>query len=62
MLKNLINYLKYSGVWMGIILNPFHWSFQLQLLKPTDMDPQQHGLYANFGPFWIRMVIDNGTY
>jgi len=47
---------------MGIIFNPFHWSFQFQLLKPTDMDPQQRGLYANLGPFWIRMVIDNGTY
>ena len=62
MLRNLINYLKYSGVWVGIILNPYHWNFQFQLLTPTDIDPKQHGLYVNFGPLWIRMVIDDGTY
>jgi len=62
MLKNLIKYLRYSGVWIGFVLNPFHWNFQFQLLKPTEMDPHQRGLYINFGPFWLRMVIDDGTY
>jgi hypothetical protein len=24
-MKKVFNYLKYSGVWIGLIVNPFHW-------------------------------------
>ena len=61
-LRNLIKYVQYSGIWIGFVLNPFHWEFKMVIVKPTEMDPKQYGFSINFGPMWIRMVIDNGTY
>ena len=62
MLKNLLNYLKFSGVWIGFVVNPYHWEFKAEYSSPTDLDPAQHKAALHIGPFWIRGVIDDGTY
>lgn len=48
---SMFNYLKYSGIWLGVVVNPYHWRFGIR-----DYDPGA----IFFGPFWIRVVIDNG--
>lgn len=59
-MQKLLNYLKYSGVWIGLVLNPYHWEFKLQIGGPTELDPNMHFAFLTFGPFWIRIVIDDG--
>ena len=58
----LKNYLKYSGLWGGFVLNPFHWEFALQYLPPDEFNPNQRGFFISFGPVWIRAILDDGQW
>lgn len=57
-----MKWIKHSGVWLGIVVNPFHWQLQFTTFGPTDMDPAKSGFYINLGPVWIRAVIDDGSW
>jgi hypothetical protein len=61
-LQKLLNYLKYSGVWIGFVLNPYHWEVDMDLGGPTDTDPSMYFIYLTFGPVWCRIVIDDGRW
>jgi hypothetical protein len=63
-MKKFIEYLRYSGVWIGIVLNPFHWQPKIETKDPlfNDMNPNGKLLYISLGPLWIRIVIDDATY
>lgn len=52
-----MNWLKYSGVWVGLVVNPYHW--QLRWARDSNQ-VFENCLYL--GPIWIRIVIDNGNY
>jgi hypothetical protein len=59
----LKNWLKYSGLWAGIVFNPYHWQFKINngnegLLE----DEPACGFAIYLGPVWIRGVIDNGSW
>ena len=63
-LKNFLNWVKYSGIWVGFVLNPYHWEPDL-VIKRDDMDSgEQWGLFfeLNLGIVWIRIVIDDGRW
>lgn len=62
MLKNLNNYLKYSGIWVGLVINPYHWDFRIEKMHPDELNPNMVGLYLAGGPVWIRIVIDDGSW
>ena len=55
-----LNYLKYSGVWIGIVLNPYHWRFGF--LKESLYDDYVFENCFSFGPVWIRVIIDDGRW
>jgi hypothetical protein len=57
-----MNWLKYSGVWMGIVLNPFHWEICFTGVEPDDLNPRRWGAFASLGPLWVRVIIDDGTW
>jgi hypothetical protein len=57
----LRNYLKYSGLWMGFVLNPYHWNLKLEY-KDELADNYVFFLDAHFGPIWIRIIIDDGSW
>jgi hypothetical protein len=57
-----MKWLRYSGMSLGITVNPFHWTFVARWIKPTDMDPCQYGFYVSLGPVWLRAWIDNGDW
>jgi len=63
-MKKFIEYLRYSGVWIGIVLNPFHWQLKIETKDSlfNDMNPNGKLLYISLGPLWIRIVIDDATY
>jgi hypothetical protein len=60
-MKSLIDYLKYSGIWIGLVINPFHWRFGFVRGSDTWIDP----IYENclhLGPVWLRIIIDDGRW
>ena len=61
-LKTLSNYVKYSGIWIGLIVNPFHWEWRTDQLHPDDLNPNMRGFYVSIGPVWIRSILDDGTW
>jgi len=62
MVKNFINWLKYSGVWCTIILNPFHWSFSWEVVKQDPLNPKMTQLDFKLGPVRLLIVFDNGEW
>ena len=58
----LKDYLKYSGVWIGIVLNPFHWRFKVVKGSEGIFDDSIYEISVYVGPFWIRVVIDDGSW
>jgi hypothetical protein len=58
----LKNYLKHSGLWAGIVLNPYHWNFKLEVDPPQLIDTYLFHFELYLGLFWIRIVIDDGTW
>jgi hypothetical protein len=61
-LKTLLNYCKYSGVWINIALNPYHWRLWFDLSKPNDMDPGRYSFNISIGPISIKLVLDDGSW
>jgi hypothetical protein len=61
-LKTLSNYIRYSGIWFGLAVNPFHWDFRFRFLHPDDLNPNMRGVYISVGPIWTRLIIDDGTW
>jgi len=57
-----MKWLRYSGITLGMSLNPYHWTFTAHCIKPTDMDPCQYGFYVSLGFVWLRVWIDNGDW
>ena len=53
MMSQILNYCKYSGIWFGVVVNPFHWQFGWN----TNQDNVVH-----LGPIWLRVVIDDGQW
>jgi hypothetical protein len=59
----LKTYLKYSGIWMGIVLNPYHWEFKIKTGSESILeDDVIFGFSIHGGPVWFRLVIDDGTW
>lgn len=61
-MKAILSYLKYSGIWVGLVVNPFHW--QLGWKKNVGMWPDDY-MFDNsmhFGPIWLRVIIDDGRW
>lgn len=54
----MLKYLKYSGIWCGIIVNPHHWVFKYY----GESEDVLFSKSIMFGPIWITIVIDNGKW
>lgn len=66
-LKNLLNWFKYSGVWVGFVFNPYHWEPDLKLKTRNSLltDHDVWGiifLEINLGFVWLRVIIDDGRW
>ncbi len=53
-------WLKYSGLWAGVAINPFHWRFEW--VRNTDHNDLVFENVVYFGPMWIRVIIDDGRW
>ena len=61
-LKTLNKYAKYSGVWVGFAINPYHWTVRYEQLHPDDLNPNMRGVYISVGPIWVRLILDDGAW
>lgn len=61
-LKTYLNYIRYSGAWVGFVLNPCHWRMSFEFLHPDELNPKMRGCYLSTGPLWVRLVCDDGTW
>lgn len=57
LMNRFLNYLKYSGLWLGIVFNPFHW--QLGWVRDDNMIMSNTVL---LGPIWVTLIIDCGDW
>jgi hypothetical protein len=62
MLKTLSNYIQYSGIWVSLCVNPFHWSFKSEFMHPDDLNPKMRGIYVVLAMVSVRVVIDDGSW
>jgi hypothetical protein len=63
MIKTITKYLKYSGIWVGFVFNPYHWEFKY-ITKVKEW-PESDNWFDNklsLGPVWIRVIIDDGRW
>ena len=61
-LKNFLNYLKFSGVWISFAVNPYHWRLAYRFDRPNDTDPAMYQFSITIGPLSVRAIIDNGSW
>lgn len=66
-----MGWLKYSGLWVNLVLNPFHWIFDLSFggigLGPLLWDTEEEEIeffwfHFCMGPINFRVVIDDGKH
>jgi hypothetical protein len=57
----MINWIKYSGLWVGLVANPFHWRFGFVSGSDVWNDPVFENC-LHLGPVWIRVIIDDGRW
>ena len=58
-LKNFLDYLKYSGIWITFAVNPYHWRVA------CNSEDDGFGLIIHsltIGPLTIKGVVDNGKW
>jgi hypothetical protein len=57
-----MKWLKHSGIWIGLVINPYHWQLRFLLSGPTELDPAMRSVYLHLGPIWIKAVLDDGSW
>lgn len=54
--------LKHSGIWFGVVVNPYHWEFCNRQDGIGELTAKVFSRFVSIGPIWIRIVIDDGSY
>ncbi len=58
-----MRYLKYSGIWVTLVLNPFHWQFACYQNKDNEFPgPNRFSGTLQVAFLTVRLVIDNGDW
>jgi hypothetical protein len=59
-----MEWLKYSGLWITLIFNPFHWrlSYCVDPAKNEWPAPSRREIAVQIFMLTIRLVIDNGDW
>jgi len=61
-MKTFFNYVRYSGIWIGLIVNPFHWTFRWVNGSQEWPDTNLFENCVYIGPIYIRVIIDDGRW
>lgn len=58
----LLNYLKYSGVFITIVLNPLHWRLGYASGRDEIMGPNSWFCKITLLAVGVNVVVDNGDW
>jgi hypothetical protein len=64
MMENIFNWVRYSGIWVTLILNPFHWRVAFNK-NPYDTEwpaPDRTEIQVQIFMLSIRLVTDTGRW
>ncbi len=56
-----MKWLWYSGVWITLIVNPFHWDFRWEVIKDEELG-RIDTLELQFLCINIRVILDDGKW
>jgi hypothetical protein len=62
MLKILSKYIRYSGIWISLALNPFHWRVSFEFMHPDELNPNMRGVFISLLPISLRIIVDDGSW
>ena len=60
-LQSLIQYARYSGVWLTFTVNPLHWRLTFLPLHDSEMTGRTE-YNLQIGPLGLQVCIDNGKW
>jgi len=58
----IYNWLRYSGIWITIVLNPFHWRFSWEVIREDDLNPKMNQMFFQLLFVNIRIILDDGSW
>jgi len=61
-IRKIFNWIRYSGVWITFILNPFHWTFRFENIVNDELSPMEWRIDIQFFFINIRIVLDDGSW
>ena len=62
MIKNILNYIKWSNVILSVSLNPITWRISTAYYRPTDWDPKMHLFIVKLIFIKLVLKIDDGSW
>jgi hypothetical protein len=57
-----MNWLRYSGIWITLVGNPYHWRVGFNDIDTIWSGPDCHEYSLQLLMISVRVVIDNGQY
>ena len=61
-MKKVLSLLRYSGLWIGIVVNPMHWQFRLTDNRDGGWNTCIFDSTLHLGLVTIRLTIDDGRW
>tara|TARA_R110000824_G_scaffold117285_3_gene269173 strand:- start:752 stop:970 length:219 start_codon:yes stop_codon:yes gene_type:complete len=61
-MKKIIGFVAFSGIWITLILNPLHWRLTLMPLKKNTLNPKFYEYNLQMLCLGIHIVIDDGDW
>ena len=62
MIRNILDYLRWSDLVITFILNPCNWKINFKYLPPNDLGPKMHLVNIKLLMFKLEIVIDDGSW
>jgi hypothetical protein len=62
MLKILSKYIRYSGIWVSVAINPCHWRVSFEFMHPDELNPNMRGVFISLLPISLRIIVDDGSW
>lgn len=62
MIRNILNYLKWSDIAITFIVNPCSWKIEYEYSKPDSLNPKMHAISIKFLMLRLLVIIDDGSW
>jgi len=61
-LKQVYNWIRYSGVWITLVVNPLHWRIRFENIFEDELNPKMKFIDLQFIFLNIKVVVDDGSW